>query len=159
VPAVVASLCLMKVETPAGERYRIHRRWLPWRRRARADALDWLPDLPGPDLDVGDDPIGLVIVAILLIPLLAILALVLGEVLLLLLLLPFFVLARSVFGTPWVIEVSQGHKILHLEAVQGWGASTRRIERLASQVRGGQLPPGDLPQDEQRQAPVQYWSA
>jgi hypothetical protein len=136
VDAMGATVCLVKVQTPADETYRIHRRWLPWRRRTRADALDWMPDFPGCDLDFGDD-FGLVLVALLLVPLLLILAFIVGELLLLLLLLPFFVLARSVFGTPWIIEVTRKGKVVHVEAVEGWAESSRRVEWLATALRQG----------------------
>lgn len=141
--ARVATVCLVKVQTPAAETYRIHRRWLPWRRRTRADALDWMPDFPGGDVDFDDD-FGLVLVALLLLPFLVILAFVVGEVLLLLLLLPFFVLARSVFGTPWVIEVTRKGKVVHIEAVEGWAASSKRVECLATGLRQGGPPPEEL---------------
>ena len=139
-----ATVCLVKVQTPAAETYRIHRRWLPWRRRTRAEALDWLPDFPGGDLDFDDD-LGLVIVALLLLPFLVILAFVLGEVLLLLLLFPFFVLARAVFGTPWIIQVTLKRKVVHVEAVEGWAESSKRIHRLATALRQGDfaLPQAD----------------
>jgi hypothetical protein len=140
---MVATVCVVKVQTPEDETYRIHRRWLPWRRRTRADTLDWLPDFPGGDVDFDAD-FGLVIVALLLLPFLVILAFVVGEMLLLLLLLPFFVLARSVFGTPWVIEVTRKGKIVRIEAVEGWAASSRRIEWLATALRHGDPPLGEL---------------
>jgi hypothetical protein len=128
----------MKIQTPAGETLRIHRRWLPWRRRGDK-AMDWMP--PGLDL-LGDDPISLVIGAIVLIPVLVILAFFIGEILLLLLLLPFFVLARSVFGTPWIIEVTHRHEVVHAEQAQGWSASHDQIERLAAAISAGEPPPG-----------------
>jgi hypothetical protein len=136
------NVSLVKVQTPSGETYRVHRRWLPWRRRSSADTLDWMPDFP--DVDFGDDSLGLVIIAILLIPLLVVVAFVVGEVLLLLLLLPFFVLARSVFGTPWIIEVTHKHKVVHVEAVEGWTESSQRIELLATAFRQGDPPKGKL---------------
>jgi hypothetical protein len=134
---------VVKVQTPAGKTYRIQRRWLPWRRRTRSEALDWLPDFPGGNLDFDDD-FGLVIVALLLVPFLVILAFVVGELLLLLLLFPFFVLARSVFGTPWIIEVTLKGKVVQVEAVQGWAASSKRIEGLAAALRHGDPPLGEL---------------
>lgn len=129
----------MKIKTPAGETFRIHRRWLPWRRR-----IETTDGLSGDvsDLTDLDDPIALVIAAILAIPLLATLAFVIGEVILLLLLLPFFVLARSVFGTPWIIEVTHQRELVHAEQAQGWGASRDLIERLAASINAGELPSG-----------------
>jgi len=79
----------------------------------------------------------------------AIIAIVLGtgfiaEFLLLLLLLPFFVLARSVFGTPWIIEVTRQGEVVHAEQARGWGASRDHIHRLAAAISAGELPPGVL---------------
>jgi hypothetical protein len=133
----------MKVQTPTGETFRIHRRWLPWRRRADK-AMDWLPSDANVFDSVGDDPVSLVIGAIFLIPGVVILAFFIGEFLLLLLLLPFFVLARSVFGTPWIIEVTHQREVVHAERAQGWGASHDQIERLAAAISAGELPPGVL---------------
>jgi len=139
----------MKIQTSAGETFRIHRRWLPWRRRANK-AMDWLPDDAGGLGSLGDDPISLVIGAIFVIPVLVILALFIGEFLLLFLLLPFFVLARSVFGTPWTIEVTHRREVVHAEGAQGWGASHDQIERLAAAISAGELPPGVLDRVKQK---------
>jgi hypothetical protein len=95
-----------------------------------------------------DDSLGRVIAALLLVlllvPLLVIVAFVVGEVLLLLLLLPFFMLARSVFGTPWVIEVTRKRTVVHVEAVEGWAASSQRMECLATALRQGDPSRGGL---------------
>lgn len=139
----------MKIQTPTGETFRIHRRWLPWRRRA-GKAMDWLPGDAASLDSFGDDPISLVIGAILLIPLLVILAFFIGEFLLLLLLLPFFVLARSVFGTPWIIEVTHQRQVVHTEEARGWGASHEQIDRLAAAISEGELPAGVLKQVRQK---------
>jgi hypothetical protein len=130
----------MKVQTPKGEKYRIRRRWLPWRRRV-TKVLDWVPT-PGVVGSLDDDPVSFIIGAIFLIPLLVVLAFFVGEFLLLLLLLPFIVLARSIFGTPWVIEVTHQREVVHAEEVQGWGASQQRIDDLVTAMREGDLPPG-----------------
>ncbi|GAB3436169.1 hypothetical protein GCM10027517_05830 [Phycicoccus ginsengisoli] len=122
-----------------GDRYRVKRRWLPWRQRRRVVDRSNL-DLVGVD---GDDFVAVLVVvlAILLFPIILVAAIAVGELLLLFLLfllLPFWMLARSVFGTPWIVEVHRfGHGMVHQEAVRGWGESQRRIEQLAREVTAG----------------------
>ena len=121
-----------------GDRYRVKRRWLPWRQRRRVVDRSGL-DLVGVD---GDDlgVVLLVVLAILLFPVILVAAIAVGELLLLFLLVPFWMLARSVFGTPWIVEVHRsGHGLVHQEAVRGWGESDRRIEQLARQVTAGEF--------------------
>lgn len=123
----------MRVWGPDGDRYRVKRRWLPWRQRRRTVDRSNL-DLVGID---GDDlgAVVVVLVAILLFPVILVAAIAMGELLLLLMLVPFWLLARSLFGTPWIIEVHRsGRGLVHQEAVSGWGASQRRIEELAREI-------------------------
>ncbi|WP_446666813.1 hypothetical protein [Flexivirga sp. B27] len=122
----------MKAVTPTGERYRVRRKWLPWRRKARAKDMDWF-DIP----DLGDDPISLIIFGIILLPLIVILMIFLGEFLLLLLIFPLVMIARAVFGTPWTIEVSHKRRLVAAEKVKGWRASRDRIRRLAKVIEAG----------------------
>lgn len=122
----------MRVTSWKGDKLVISRRWLPWRRRARAgDAGVDLFDAAA----LPDDPISMVLFAIFAVPALILLALLLSELFLLLLLLPFFVLARAVFGMPWTIEVHKpwSRKLIHSEDVQGWRASGERIRALAAE--------------------------
>ena len=92
--------------------------------------------MDGDDLGV----VLLVVLAILLFPVILVAAIAVGELLLLFLLVPFWMLARSVFGTPWIVEVHRsGHGLVHQEAVRGWGESDRRIEQLARQVTAGEF--------------------
>jgi len=128
----------VKIVTPAGETYRVHRRVLPWRRRIR-EKPDW--DLAS-SFDVPDvDHLGvvgailLVIGIIIALPIIVLALLVVGELLLLLLLLPLFVLARVAFRKPWIVEVTRKRKAVHAEAVVGWGAAGERARVLADELR------------------------
>lgn len=123
----------MQAITPTGERYRVRRKWLPWRRRAKGkDSLDWL-DFP----DLGDDPISMIVFGIILVPLIAVLVLFLGEFLLLLLIFPIVMIARSVFGTPWTIEVTRQRRLITAEKVKGWSDSRARIRQIAKLIEHG----------------------
>lgn len=122
----------MKAVTPTGEKYRVRRKWLPWRRKAKGRDLDWF-DVP----DLGDDPISMIIFGIVLVPLIVILVLFLGEFLLLLLFFPLVMIARSTFGTPWTIEVTCKRDLVAAEKVKGWGASRDRIRLIAKLVEAG----------------------
>ena len=128
----------MRVSSPDGTSYRIRRRWFPWRQRPR-DVSDGSLDLAG----LADDPVSAIIlfvVALVLLPVIGVAAVAFGEFLLLLLLMPFWVLARSIFGTPWIIEVkAAGTGLVHQEAVAGWDASQRRIEELGREIAAGQV--------------------
>lgn len=125
----------MKVVTPAGEKYRVRRKWLPWRRKAKTDALDWL-NMP----DLGDDPISMIIMAIIMVPLVVILVIFLGEFLLLLLIFPLVMIARAIFGKPWTIEVTEKGNLRAAEQIKGWSASHDRIQEIAKLLRTGGLP-------------------
>lgn len=126
----------MKAVTPTGEKYRVRRKWLPWRRRTRARDMDWLniSDL------LGDDPISMIIMAIILVPLVVILVIFLGEFLLLLLIFPIVMIARSIFGKPWTIEVTEKGNLRAAEQVKGWSASHDRIQEIAKLLQAGGLP-------------------
>lgn len=122
----------MKAVTPTGEKYSVRRKWLPWRRKAQGKDLDWF-DIP----DLGDDPISMILFGILLVPLIVILVLLLGEFLLLLLIFPLVMIARSIFGKPWTIEVTRKRKLLAAEKVKGWSASHDRIRQIAKLIEAG----------------------
>ncbi|ART70422.1 hypothetical protein BTO20_19300 [Mycobacterium dioxanotrophicus] len=95
-------------------------------------------------LSDGDDVISIVlniVVLVLLIPVVLLALLVAAEFLLLLLLLPLWVLARSLFGTPWIIVVRRRHKIVVEEAVRGWSATSDRIEQLKAAIAAGEAGP------------------
>ena len=124
-----------RVRDSQGVRWSVRRRWLPWRpRRKMPDG--W--DLGGASFD-GDDVVSMVInivMLVVIIPTLVLALLVAVEFLLLLLLLPLWVLARSLFGAPWIIVVRRDGRILGEEAVRGWTASGRRIAQIAAEVGG-----------------------
>ncbi|MBF4161760.1 hypothetical protein [Nocardioides acrostichi] len=128
----------MKVRSPDGRTWRVTRRWVPWRRRVRdVDA----PDLPVDGL--GDDPISMivgVIALIILLPFIVIALIAAVELLLVLLLLPFAVLGRVIFGRAWHVELREGFKPYFEEQAGDWQASGLRIHSLADEVRQGHLP-------------------
>jgi hypothetical protein len=125
----------VKVTDPAGNTWRVSRRWVPWRRRLKG-ALDDAPDLPS----LGDDPISMVLGVVFLviaIPFL-VLAVVAGlELLLLVLVLPFAVLGRVLFGRHWHVEVRRGFTVEHEVDGGGWRSSATMIQDLAEQLRQG----------------------
>lgn len=133
----------VKVKAPNGQTWRVSRRWVPWRRRLKG-ASEYLP---GPNLPSGDDPISMVITVIMLVLFLPILLVVLLsgiELLLVLLVLPFAVLGRVLFGQEWTIEARHGW-IPWWEAKAGdWRASGQAIRDVATAIEKGVLPPGNL---------------
>ncbi|WP_332642681.1 hypothetical protein [Aeromicrobium sp.] len=126
----------MKVVDPAGETWRVKRRWLPWRRKVRD-----VPDVPVDGLFVGgDDPIGMILAAIgliLLVPVIIALAVMLAELLLLLLLLPLWLIVRGFLGGAWPIEVWRGKTFVGAESVKGWSPSGVRMHDIAEAIRLG----------------------
>ena len=131
-----------KTVNRGGRRFRVRRRWLPWRRRVRD-----VPDLPDGGGSLGDDPISAILgifLLVLAIPAIVVTVLLLAELLLLLLLLPVFVVVRLLLPVPWTIEVwtrPQEQRILgwHLEhevPVRGWTASRERMEELRAEIAG-----------------------
>jgi hypothetical protein len=116
-------------------KWRVGRRWLPW--RVRTKVPDW-GGLNG--ISLGDDPISAVIGIVLLVLMLPVLLLVLLvglEFLLLLLLVPLWVGVRVLFGLPWTVVVRRDGKLVHQEQVRGWRASAARIEAIGAQLREG----------------------
>ncbi|MEV0669942.1 hypothetical protein [Mycobacterium sp. NPDC050441] len=128
---------MASVLDPEGIKWTVRRRWLPWRpRREMPD--DW--SLGDASFGDGDDIISIVLniaLVVLLIPVLVLALLVAAEFLLLLLLLPLWVLARSLFGTPWIVVVRRDRKIVAEEAVRGWAATTARIDHIKSVIGSG----------------------
>lgn len=132
----------VKVKDPSGQTWRVTRRWVPWRRRLKG-VLSSMPSGPG----LGDDPVSLVIGVIFLIIMIPffILALVAAlELLLLLLVIPFALLARALFGQHWTVEARRGFHIWYDEPVGDWQASGIRIHALADQIRHGDVPASNV---------------
>lgn len=124
---------------PQGRTWRVSRRWLPWRRRVKVDSA---PDLPA-NGGLGDDPISMIIWAVLfvfVIPLVLVLGVALLELLALLLLLPFVALGRAIFGQAWRIEVREGWKPVWDAEAGSWSESGRAIETVADGLRQGLEP-------------------
>lgn len=123
----------MRVTDSTGTKWRVKRRWVPWRRRARNFAYD----VPTPS-GLGDDPISAIIgvlVLIIAIPLVIIALVAMLELLVLLLLLPIVMLVRAVFGGAWPIEVFRNRELQSTEYVKGWSASRDRSHEIAEQIR------------------------
>lgn len=100
----------MKVKDPSGQTWRVTRRWVPWRRRLKG-VLSSMPDGAG---GFGDDPVSLVlgvIFLIIMIPFLVLAFVAALELLLLLLVIPFALLARALFGQHWTVEARRGFHI------------------------------------------------
>jgi hypothetical protein len=127
-------------------RWRVRRRWLPWRRQIRE-----VPDVPLLDVGAGlDGTIGAIVALIALvvaIPALVVIALLLFEVVLLLALLPLVVLARLLLPVPWTVETWSrpasrrlgGWRLEGETKVRGWRASAHAIAEL----RQRHAPPPD----------------
>lgn len=123
----------MRVRDAAGSKWRVKRRWVPWRRRVR----DWAYDVPSSS-GLGDDPISMIVGVLLFIialPLIVFAFVAMLELLVLLLLLPIAMLIRVAFGGAWPIEVFRGRELQTTEYVKGWSASGERMHQLAEQIR------------------------
>lgn len=135
----------MKVRDHTGQTWRITRRWVPWRRKLKG-TLDRMPDLPA----LGDDPISAVIgmiFLIIMIPFL-ILALIAGlELLLVLLVLPFAVLGRMLFGRHWMVEARRGFRPWFEIPAGRWSESTTKIHDISAAIQRGDLPPQNIEVD------------
>ena len=130
----------MKVTSPDGTTWRVSRRWVPWRRRVR-DTTDRLPNLP--EGGIGDDPISLIIGLLLLIVLLPffLLMLVAGiELLLILVVMPFAIVGRVLFGRHWTVEVRQSWRAYSEEQVGSWRSAGVRISEIAESLQRGDVP-------------------
>ena len=101
---------------------------------------------------LGDDPVSVVIFLtclVIAIPFL-VLTLIAGlELLLVLLLLPFALLARAAFGRHWTVEARRGFTLWWDTAAGDWQASLLTIHDVAEDIRIGELPPRtvDVPAD------------
>ncbi|WP_412540344.1 hypothetical protein R8Z50_31725 [Longispora sp. K20-0274] len=121
----------MTVTGRDGRRWRVRRRWLPWRPKNRLDGVDWITDMPSfGDID---HPILLLLFLLVLFPVLLIAAIFLAEVLILLLIVPVLVIARTAFGVPWTVTAKSGGDKYAAE-VSGWGPSRDLIERTRAEI-------------------------
>ncbi|WP_460801057.1 hypothetical protein [Nocardioides pacificus] len=134
----------MKVRDSRGRVWRVSRRWLPWRRRGDfSDSADGLELL---DADA-DDPIGCVIWLVglvLVVPTLLLVAIGLAfsiiELALLVVLLPFAVFGRILFGRHWHVEVRHGFERIWETDAGNWGASREAIAANAELLRRDEHP-------------------
>jgi hypothetical protein len=133
------------VDDPSGSTWRVKRRWLPWRLRGR-DPSDFVDVADVADVgDSADDLlIGLmifvgVLLLIVVVPFIAVLAVLVAELFLLLLLLPLFVTLRAASVARWPVEAWRGERLVHAEAIRGWSRSHRRMLELAEDIRLGRL--------------------
>ncbi len=129
----------MKVTDPDGMTWRVTRRWVPWRRRFKG-GWEMLPDLP-----VADDPIVVGVLLLLCLPVLLLVVVAGLEFLLLLLILPFAILARVLFGRHWMIEARQGWTPVWEEPAGSWRQSGQAIRDVATAIQHGHRPPPNLP--------------
>ena len=140
----MGSVPAVKVRDPQEQTWRVTRRWVPWRRRLKG-SLDSAPDLGVGSL--GDDPISAVIAVVALVVLIPflLLAVVAGlELLLVLLVLPFAVLGRVLFGRHWTVEVRRGWRPWWETLAGDWQASGTRIHDLTAAIARGDVPPQTL---------------
>ncbi|MGO1165498.1 MAG: hypothetical protein ACTMHL_02655 [Janibacter sp.] len=113
---------------------------MPWRRRSSTGSWGDGPQFMG---SLGDDPISMVIGClglVLFIPFLILAIVVAFEMLLLLLLLPFAILGRMLFGSHWRVEVREGWDFAWEFEAGGWSESGRVIEHVAQGLRMGLSP-------------------
>jgi hypothetical protein len=88
-------------------------------------------------LGLPDDLAGVAVVLVifvltLLFPVVLAVAILAGEVLVLLLLLPLFVVARMVPVLPWTVEARHEGTLVGVEKVRGWRASQERIQEIVT---------------------------
>lgn len=129
----------MKVVGADGATWKVSRRILPRRRKFLKPRRDRDPDS---GLDLGDfadvvstGSVLLDLAASILLPIVLLLAILFGELLLMLLLLPAALLLRIAFKRPWVIEVRRDGKLDHVELVGGWSAAGERVIAIADRIR------------------------
>jgi len=129
----------VKVRTPAGETIVVRRQWMPWRQHAR----DVDPALGANFADGGiDHPAGILVMLllILLAPVIAFLVVTVGELLLLLALLPLFIAARLGWVMTWTVLVKKDREVLGSRKAKGWTDSGVLIHDLAAAYERGEDP-------------------
>jgi hypothetical protein len=134
----------MLVSALDGRAIRVRRQWLPWRLRARhidtdGSTPDFLIDADGLEGVV----FGLVLTIIFVLfggVILTVAVFASEALLLVLLLVPLFAIARILWVLPWVIEATNGDTVLGRERVRGWRDSSERIRDIAAAYERGQDP-------------------
>ena len=133
----------MKVQDPSGQTWRVTRRWVPWRPRLREPG--------GGDLDLvsaAEGPISFVVLLLLglfVVPVVMVGVVFVGE--LLLLLLPFAVLGRMLFGQHWWVEAREGFAPRWEAEAGTWQEAGALIRRTASSIANGDGPLPNLGPD------------
>lgn len=127
---------MRRVIAPDGRRWRVGRRWLPWRPRKRD--ID-LADIPIPPIDDGL-LVALVIVVAgfvlgIVLSLLAIVVVFATEWLLVALIVPLAALWRLAWRKPWTVYAITGKRVVLRRAV-GWSASKAMVVALAEEIEG-----------------------
>ena len=140
----------MRVTALDGRDVEVRRQWFPWRLRRRQ--VDTSDTNPFDFLDLNDGLEGIVfglvlgLVFLLFGGIILTIAIFASEALVLLLLLvPLFAIARILWVLPWIIEVQNGDTLLGLERVRGWRDSTERIRDIAAAYERGQDPFATVP--------------
>lgn len=125
-----------------GRQWWVGRRWLPWRPRRRRSVPEGEPELlklaDGLDASPGCAIVWAVLMVVLALPVLVLLAVLAVEWLLVLLLLPLWVLARFLFGAPWVIVARgrspEGRRWRYYGKIKGWRAGTAMIDEVRAEI-------------------------
>ncbi|GAB4060438.1 hypothetical protein GCM10028775_76230 [Catellatospora paridis] len=119
-----------------GRQWWVGRRWLPWRPRRRRSVPEGEPEF----LKLADGSLGCasVLMIVLALPVLVVLVVLAVEWLLVLLLLPLWVLARFLFGAPWLIVARgrspEGRRWRYYGKVKGWRAGTDMIDTVRAEI-------------------------
>ncbi|WP_141014939.1 hypothetical protein [Nocardioides sambongensis] len=130
----------MKVRDRWGQTWRVTRRWVPWRRRLKGMWRGPFEMMPAG----ADDPISLIIFTVIALPLILLAIVASLELLVLLLVFPFAVLIRMLFGRHWVIEARKGFRIWWQDEAGDWRASGEQIRRVVDAIGAGELPPNNV---------------
>lgn len=133
----------MKVVDHEGKVWRVSRRWMPWRRRLHMP--DWATSgttfMPG---EVLGGLVNAVVGIVVFVPVLLWSLVLLLEVVLMLLVTPFVLLARIV-GSPWPVEVRDRWTFAWETMAGDWGRSGEVIDEVAEILRRGDRPWGYYP--------------
>ncbi|GAA1538873.1 hypothetical protein [Nocardioides humi] len=146
----------MRVRDPEGKTWRVTRRWLPWRPRPRS----WGPQFL---LEAADGITGFLlalVIGLVVLPVATFVLLSGGELVILLVVLPFVVAGRVIFGRTWWVEARLGFRPYWEEESGDWRTSGQRIRQVAEAIERGDPPlrtlgpPAEDP-DETEQRPPQ----